>query len=756
MSATDRNIGKMDKVELTVIAPCFNEAKNLPELVSRLLRVFDKKNIEGEIVLVDDASTDDTRDVMERLALEDGRVKLVLHKKNGGIARAWRSGLGAALGEFVCLIDADLQNLPEDVWRLYREIKLSNVDLVQGYRSSIGRLRDSRYILSRGLNFLLNTLFGMRLRDNKSGFVIASREVLEDVLRYRLKYFYPNSFIAVSAHSKGYSIREIESLFQNRMMGVSYLARFPFRAVIKCFVDIIPAVYEFRLSTKQENLLGDYLQAHKPARHDEPLTGWRKTWMNLFFATMPLHKWLITSKARDYYKELKQSQWLTPAQVKELQEMKLRKLVRHAYQHVPYYRQKFDEAGIKPADIQTLEDLHKIPLLSKQDVRENIYFDLLSDNHRKDEILRIQTSGSTGEPFVCFADRHQLEIRWAATQRSLEWTGYRFGDRQARLWHQTIGMNFTQIAREKLDAWFNKRLFVPAYELSDKNLRKFIEMIEKQQPVLIDGYAESFNFLAHYIKQNGLPSIQPKAIMSSAQSLPEQSREIIEKAFNCKVFDKYGSREFSGIAYECDAHDGHHVVAESYIVEILKDGRAAKPGEVGEIVITDLSNNCLPLIRYRIGDLAVAMDDTETCACGRGLPRVGKIEGRVQAIIVGTNGNYVPGTFFAHLFKDYDYIIRQYQVLQEDVGLMLLKIIKAPSFNNDSFQEVLTELKKFLGADMKINVEFVDHIPMVRTGKQQGSISKIKMDFQRIDAPVLTSNSDARKVIGSNEQQSGM
>ena len=195
--------GGSEKVELSVLAPCYNEAKNLPELVSRLLKVFDRKSINGEVVLVDDASTDDTREVMQRLANENPRVSLVFHNKNKGIARAWRSGLKVAKGEFVCLIDADLQNLPEDVWRLYREITFSNADMVQGYRSAIGRLRDSRYILSRGLNLLLNTLFGMRLRDNKSGFVISSREVLQDVLRYRLRYFYPNSFIAVSAHAKG-------------------------------------------------------------------------------------------------------------------------------------------------------------------------------------------------------------------------------------------------------------------------------------------------------------------------------------------------------------------------------------------------------------------------------------------------------------------------------------------------------------------------------------------------------------------------
>jgi phenylacetate-CoA ligase len=750
-----KNVMNSAQIELSVLAPCYNEAKNLPELVSRILNVFEKRGISGEIVLVDDASTDETREVMQKLAREHANITLVFHSLNGGIARAWKSGLRAAKGEYVCLIDADLQNLPEDVWRLYREIKFTNADMVQGHRSSIGRLKDSRYILSRGLNNFLNLIFGMKLRDNKSGFVIAPREILQDVLRFRRRYAYPNTFIAVSAHAKGYSIREVETLFQNRMMGVSYLARFPLKAILKCLADIVPAFIEFRLSTKQENLLEDFLRHNTPTREDEPLTGWRKLGMNLFFATMPLHKWLITAKTRSYYNELKRSQWLSLDQVKQLQEMKLRKLIRHAYQHVPFYRQRFEAAGLKPSDIRTLEDLSKIPLLSKKDVRENIYFDLLSDNHKKAEILRIQTSGSTGEPFVCFADRHQLEIRWAATQRSIEWTGCRFGDKQARLWHQTIGMSLSQIIREKIDALFNRRIFVPAFELSDKNLKKFMEKIAKHQPVLIDGYAESFNFLAHYVKQHGLPGFRPKAIISSAQTLPDQSREVIEGAFGCKVFDKYGSREFSGIAYECDAHDGHHVVAESYIVEILKDGRPARPGEVGEIVITDLSNYCLPFIRYRIGDLAVAMDNSVPCACGRGLPRIGKIEGRVQAIIVGTNGNYVPGALFFHLAKDFDHIIRQIQVQQEELGSVKLKVIKAPAFNDEAFEELLKELRKFLGEDMVINVDFVDHIAMVRTGKQQGSISKLQMDFQKIEASVLSTASKTRTVAERSERQQG-
>lgn len=136
-------------------------------------------------------------------------------------------------------------------------------------------------------------------------------------------------------------------------------------------------------------------------------------------------------------------------------------------------------------------------------------------------------------------------------------------------------MNVTPIIRKAIEAVFKKRIFVPEYELSLKNLRKCIKMIEKQQPVPIDRFSESLNFFTHHIEQYGLPSMKPKkAIISSAQSLLQYSREIIENAFNCKGFNNPGSREFSGIGYECDTHDGHQVVGESFIGEILN---AMKP-----------------------------------------------------------------------------------------------------------------------------------------------------------------------------------
>jgi phenylacetate-CoA ligase len=726
----------MSEVDVSVVAPCYNEARNLPELVQRLDTTFRKRGLEGEIVLVNDGSRDDTGAVIDRLAAENPRVVPVHHPKNRGIEAGWNSGLAAARGEYACLIDADLQYLPEDVWRLYRELRLTHADLVQGTRSTVGRLRDSRYILSKGLNVLLNTMFGMSLRDNKSGFVIARRETLQDILRHRYRYFYFQSFITVAAHARGYTIRQVETLFESRLLGKSFIPRLPFGMVSKALVDLVKGFVEFRLRPRREDVLDEFLRTHRPTRENPPRELWRRALQRFFFATMPLHKWTITRRAGDRWRELERTQWLSPADVRELQELRLRRLVYHAYQHVPWYRQEMDARGLKPKDVRTLADLPKLPLLTKKDVRENLHFDLLAENHDKQEMLKITTSGSTGEPFVCYVDRHQLEMRWAATHRSMEWTGYRFGDRQARLWHQTIGMSWHQVARERIDAWLNRRIFIPAFDMTEQDVRQALQRLRRHRPVLVDGYAECFNHLARHARPEDTAGIRPRGIISSAQVLPEDSRKAVEGAFSTHVFDKYGSREFSGIAWECEAHQGHHVVAENYVVEILKDGQPAPPGELGEVVVTDLNNFCMPFIRYRIGDLAVAMDPDAPCPCGRGLPRVGRIEGRIQSIIIGSRGA-IAGSLFPHVLKDYDWVVRQFQVVQEKPGAIVLKVVKAARFDEQVFGEVLAIFRRYLGEDTVIDVQFVDEIPMVRTGKRMVSLSAIPLDFQALEEPLV-------------------
>ena len=731
-------------VELSVIVPCLNEEHNIPELCERILGVFAAGTFRGELILVDDGSTDGTASVIRGLAAANPDVVMgCYHPQNRGIAGAWRSGAAVARGKLVATIDADLQYQPEDLLRLRRELYEHSVDIVQGFRSAVGRQQDQRYHLSRGFNSFLNATFGMSLRDNKSGFVMCSREVLQDLLTYKGSYFYWQSFIMVAAHVKGYSYKEIESLFEQRRQGTSFLEKTAQIAAVKSLVDVGKAAWEYRVSQPPADVATQFLRRNPVIdRSDERSSLAMMRWRAYLAAFNQTH-WMITRDVEHYYETLRKTQWLSPADTRELQDEKLRRLLRHCYRNVPYYRSAMQAQKLRPEDIRGQADLHKLPYLTKADIRRHLYFDIMSENHDKSQVLKITTSGSTGEPFVCYADRAQLEFRWAATLRAQEWTGYRFGDPSVRLWHQTIGMTKSQATRERLDATLSNRSFIPIFELSDSNLAAMVQKIAAASPVLMDGYAEALNFLAGYLKSTGTLAVRPRALMSSAQTLPASSRKLIEEAFGCKVFDKYGSREFSGIAYECEAHEGHHVVAEGYLVEILRDGKPALPGEIGEVVITDLNNTCMPFVRYRIGDLAEAMAPGVACACGRGAARIGAIQGRVQSIIQGTDGRYLPGTFFAHYLKEYDYAFKRFQVIQEERDAMTFRVVKGGRFSDSVLEEVLATFRQYLGERMRIDVEFVDEIALIRTGKHLASVSRLNVDFQRTAPSVIHAGESA-------------
>jgi phenylacetate-CoA ligase len=717
--------------DLSVIAPCFNEELNIPELVQRLLQAYETGGLRGEVILVDDGSSDGTaRVIREQVMAHPGEVAGVFHPRNQGLAAGWRSGVAAARAPTIAVVDADLQYQPEDVLRLYRTLMDHSIDVVQGWRSSVGRERGRRYHISRGFNALLNGTFGMHLHDNKSGFVCCAKEVMQDLMTYQGSYAYWQSFIMVAAHAKGYSYREIEILFESRKQGTSFLDGAALGASTRSLVDLGKAFWEYRIRTERNDHTRQFLRKHGAEITDPPSRTKHRARFRAYMAAFEQTHWMLTRNVERYYETLNASQWLSPAQIRELQDEKLRRLIRHAYRSVSYYRVKMQELKLRPEDIRGQDDLHKLPLLSKDAVRKHLHFDMLQEGVSHADILRIATSGSTGEPFVCYADRAQLEFRWAATLRSQEWTGYRLGDPTVRLWHQTIGMTKAQAFKEYADAVLANRTYIPIFEMSNDRLEEMARVLEDKQPVLIDGYAEALDYLAQYVETRGGLNFRPKALMSSAQSLPRRSRDVIENAFGCKVFDKYGSREFSGIAYESDAHRGHLVVAEGYIVELLVDGRPAAQGEVGEVVVTDLNNYCMPFIRYRIGDLAEALGD-EPSTCGRGLPRIGDIQGRVQSIIQGVDGRFVPGTFFAHTLKEYDYAIRRFQIIQEEPRAIRFLIVKGARYSDDKLDEVKALIREHLGESLRIDTEFVDNIEMVRTGKRLATVSKLGVDFQR-------------------------
>lgn len=720
---------------ISVVYPVFNEAESLQALYDRTVVALERLLVPFEIVFVDDCSTDASLDVLQGLATIDDRVVVQTHNENQGIFSAWKTGASASRFDVICVLDSDLQNPPEAIPSLWRRLQDGPWDFIQGTRSSIEWDRGWRRLQSRILNALLNVAFADDATDNKSGFLMGPKVEFVSILDSTPRLRYPHTFIRAAARSAGLSVGEVETLFLPRQAGTSFLVGWrSIAASLEVLIDIPRALRAFGRGpgSPVRALLRD-LPATEISVEVHGTSGQLRRWF--YFATMRLHAWHIRPSVKRIYFDLMRSQYMTREQIDAYQLRRLQRLLLHCYNHVPYYRAAMDESGLRPEDIRELADLRRFPMLSKDDVRANLYFDLFADTHQKRHMHRIATSGSTGVPFVTFADRDQLEVRFATTLRAQHWAGWRFGDRQTRLWHQTLGMSPIQAFKEKLDAILLRRSFVPAFEINEERLHLTMRKIARRKPVLLDGYAESLNYLARYLEHSGGLGYRPKGVMSSAQILPAQVRARIETTLGTTVFDKYGAREFSGIAYSCGRPDTHHVMDESYIVEIVVEGRPAMPGEVGEVLITDLNNFSVPLIRYRIGDLATAVEQAP-CPCGRELSQVGEIQGRTQALVYCQDGTVLPGTFFAHFFKDYDSQLEAFQVVQEERGSILLKIVKGRQWSESNWQGLLSHLSSYLGQSA-LDVEFVDEIPLLKTGKRSPVVSTVNADFQDLGSGVV-------------------
>jgi phenylacetate-CoA ligase len=308
----------MNTPDLSVIAPCLDEELNVRELARRVLATFDHGKLNGELILVDDGSLDRTRDVIQELEKEfPERVVGRFHVSNQGIAQAWKTGTGAARAPVIAIIDADLQYQPEDLLRLHRELLDYSVDIVQGWRSSVGRERDSRYYFSRGLNVLLNKTFGMDLHDNKSGFVMCAKEVFEDLLTYRGNYYYWQSFIMVAARAKGYSYKEVETLFENRRQGKSFLENVPYRVSARAFVDLGKAAWEYRIKKPPAPVAEHFLARYPVVDRSKPRSPLNDLRWKSYLAVFDETHWMITRGVERHYEALRQTQWLNTDQMRE-------------------------------------------------------------------------------------------------------------------------------------------------------------------------------------------------------------------------------------------------------------------------------------------------------------------------------------------------------------------------------------------------------------------------------------------------------
>ena len=439
------------------------------------------------------------------------------------------------------------------------------------------------------------------------------------------------------------------------------------------------------------------------------------------------------TKTMEYLKELEETQWWPRDRILDLQNDRLRKLIRHVYETVPYYNQIFRERRLTPEDIKTQDDLIKLPILKRDDIRHN-FDNLVCRGFSKRGMIFQTTGGSTGEPLRFYKSKEDMySYGGAAELRAYHWAGYNVGDKCALIGGAPFGLRHWPSFLGRVNDFFKRCMAFHSRDMSKRSMETFARKLESFRPVMIKGYASALYVFASFVKQNGI-AIQPKCVVSSAEKLFDYQRQTIEEAFGCKVYDFYGSHEVPTIAHECSKHSGYHIAAENVIVEVTDDsGKSLKHGEIGKILLTNLHNYIMPFIRYEIGDLGILSE--EMCSCGRSLPLMRSIEGRSGEVLFGSEGRIIMPVLIPYLFypscrrspsgNEQFQKIKQFQVVQEKEGKIIVKIVKAPNSSEEEFAYILTNFREHFGSDIKIDMKFVDSIPPLPSGKRSYIVSRV-------------------------------
>jgi phenylacetate-CoA ligase len=408
--------------------------------------------------------------------------------------------------------------------------------------------------------------------------------------------------------------------------------------------------------------------------------------------------------------------------LRDLQQGFLRRLLRHAYQHTAYYREVMDDRGIRQEDIESVDDLRKLPLLDRDTVRATMDSRLAGAPFGP--LITKSTSGTTGEPVVVKYNAESRHWRDATRWRGYGWGGYRIGMRAMHYWgFAPPSSSWLLRKKTQIDRFVKRDLYVDCTPRGDEALAEATDKLRRFRPHVMVAYAAGAAALARFVNQQGLRVWDKFPVLVGAERLWPQDREEIERAFG-PAFETYGCREVMLMATECEAHAGMHTSMETMVVEVIvrEPGgreRPARPGEVGEVVITDLHNLASPMIRYVNGDMAVAHPEG-TCACGRNLTRIGPVEGRTTETLRDGRGNAVGGLVFHILFAVMDQVAKKFQVVQKADGRVVMKVVPQigdalPEANRLAIHQFA---QKYL-PDAPFAIEYVPDIPLTAAGKRK-------------------------------------
>ena len=433
--------------------------------------------------------------------------------------------------------------------------------------------------------------------------------------------------------------------------------------------------------------------------------------------------WTLYSGARllPGARELERTQYLSWPELHATQMHRLATLLEFVNRRNPFYQQRFTEAGVEPQSIRSLEDLRRIPILTKGEVR-TLGRGLLSTGFNVSELQQAKTGGSTGKPIEVFFTEEVSQLRNASGRRNKRQTGWKPGEPVGAVWGNPIEPSSL---RERLRRWvLDPTISLDTMSITPDAVREFGRQWRRVRPTLLFGHAHSVFVLATIVDELGVTDIRPRGIIASSMMLLPHERSVIERVFGVKVTDIYGCEEVGLIAGECERHEGLHINVDQLIVEVLReDGSPAAPGEAGLVVVTDLLNTAMPFIRYRMEDYAEV--SATPCSCGRGAPMLRRIVGRTADFLKRMDGSRVAGISLIENTLTRIPGIEQMQIVQDTPRELTLNVVKAAGYNADAEAFLYREFSDVFGPGMRIQINPVERIPQEKSGKYRFSICRV-------------------------------
>ena len=423
------------------------------------------------------------------------------------------------------------------------------------------------------------------------------------------------------------------------------------------------------------------------------------------------------SRALKYCAEYEEEQWLPREDLEKRQWTKVQGIIQHAYSHSPFYKRIMDKESIDPAQI-TKESFLKFPIMDKKAIRQNMDT-IVSNAYKKEDLCVARTGGSTGRPLKLYFDRICQMKRNGMTYHRDKWANWDFGYGTGRVWGKHAGTDPTLTWKR----WVKNKLvhrIIPldTYNLNPDSMEEFLENCAKENVKFIYGHPHAMSVLAEYIRDKRKKALGFKleGIVTTAMILLKHEREIIQDVFKCPAFDRYGCEEVGLISSECEQQNGHHINIHELYVEFVDDaGEKAKPGSEANILVTDLSNHGMPLIRYKLDDKGIYSD--RVCDCGRKTPLLEEVLGRRTDFLVKDDGALVSGNSILYsclLVEGISHI----QIEQTAIGKFSLNIvISHVTYNMHSEQQLKRSFCKVFGESIEFDIQYVDEILPSESGK---------------------------------------